>query len=99
MNNKIYISGKITGLSRHKYLSNFRKVERKLLKLGYTPINPARVNDTLPRNTNYESYMNMSICMLSFCDTIYMMSNWKDSNGARIEHDYAKRNNYKIIYE
>lgn len=99
MNTKIYISGKITGLKRKDYLRRFKKAENKLFKMGYIPINPAKVNNNLPINTSYDEYMQMSMCMLSFCDNIYMLKNWETSNGAKIEHEYALNNNYKIIYE
>lgn len=99
MNNHIYISGKITGLKRNKYLRIFKKAENKLYKLGYVPINSAKVNDMLPKDTTYNEYMDMSMCMLSFCDSIYMLKGWECSNGAIIEHKYALDNNYKIIYE
>ena len=53
----------------------------------------------LPTNTTYQEYIKMSLCMLSMCDTIYMLKGWKDSKGAKLEHEYAKAHNYNIIYE
>jgi len=29
----------------------------------------------------------------------YMLKDWKDSPGARIEHEWAKNNGLEIIYE
>ena len=92
----IYISGKITGTD--DYLFRFNKVEKEL-ELEYDVINPAKVNNELPESTTYQQYMKMSLCMLEMCDTIYMLKGWKDSKGARLEHEYAKANNYVIIYE
>lgn len=93
----IYISGQITGTN--DYLKRFNNAESKLIDLGYDVINPALVNSMLPKTTTYQQYMKMSLCMLEMCDTIYMLKGWKDSKGARLEHEYAKTNDYKIIYE
>lgn len=97
--NKIYISGKITGTK--DYRQRFRIAESWLyFKYHETNvINPAKVNAELPESTTYQEYMKMSLCMLSMCDTIYMLKGWKDSKGARLEHEYAKAHNYNIIYE
>lgn len=97
--NKIYISGKITGTK--DYMQRFRMAESEIYFKYHeiNIINPAKVNDNLPESTTYQEYMKMSLCMLSMCDTIYMLKGWRDSKGARLEHEYAKAHNYKIIYE
>ena len=97
--NKIYISGKITGTK--DYMRRFRLAECDLYVKYRNPdvINPAKVNGELPESTTYEEYIKMSLCMLSMCDTIYMLKGWKDSRGAKLEHEYAKAHNYNIIYE
>ena len=96
--NKIYISGKITGTT--DYMQRFSEAKLRLMNyFDCDIINPAKVNSMLPTNTTYEEYMKMSLCMLSMCDTIYMLKGWKDSKGARLEHEYAKAHNYNIIYE
>ena len=93
---KIYISGKITGTT--DYIQRFERVEKALSKY-YTVINPAKVNAQLPKETVWEEYMKMSMCMLEMCNAIYMLKGWKDSKGARLEYNYAVENNYKIIFE
>ena len=95
---KIYISGKITGTKDYK--QRFNNAELYLMNHSdFDIINPALVNSMLPTNTTYQEYMKMSLCMLSMCDTIYMLKGWKDSKGAKLEHEYAKAHNYNIIYE
>ena len=43
MNKSVYISGKISGLPIGLAKSNFCRIEKKLLKLGYKPVNPFKL--------------------------------------------------------
>lgn len=93
----IYISGKITGTD--DYLHRFEAAENHLNNSDILDIiNPAKVNSFLPE-LSYSQYIKMSLCMLEMCDTIYMLKGWEDSTGAKLEWEYAKANNYKIMYE
>lgn len=94
---RVYISGKITGEKHFK--RNFAKAERKLKREGHDVINPARINAHLPKNTQWREYMVVSLAELSTADAIYMLSNWQDSRGAQIEHEYAEERNKSIFYE
>ena len=96
---KVYISGKITGLPKRVYWRNFSKAESKLIEQGFTTVNPVRVNGQLPTDTTYEQYMEVSKVLLSFCDAIYLMFNWKDSPGAIRERDWALEMGKDIIME
>lgn len=95
MIDKIYISGKITGTT--DYIQRFERAEKALSK--YIVINPAKVNAQLPKETTWEEYMKMSMCMLKMCNAIYMLKGWEDSKGAELEHEFAKSKNYKIFFE
>jgi hypothetical protein len=92
---KIYISGKITGTI--DYIQRFESAEKALS--NYIVINPAKVNAQLPKETVWEEYMKMSMCMLKMCNAIYMLKGWEDSKGARLEYEFAKSKNYKIFFE
>ena len=93
----IYISGKITGTD--DYLQRFERAEKHLNTMNIIDvINPAKVNSYLPE-LSYNQYIKMSLCMLEMCDTIYMLKDWENSIGAKLEWEYAKANNYKIMYE
>ena len=37
--------------------------------------------------------------IIEHCDIIYALRDWKNSNGARIEIDYAQTLGKKIVYE
>lgn len=93
---KIYISGKITGTT--DYMKRFESAEKALSKY-HIVINPAKVNAQLPKETVWEEYMKMSMCMLEMCNAIYMLKGWKDSKGAKLEYEFAKSKNYKIFFE
>lgn len=93
----IYISGKITGTD--DYLQRFERAEKHLNSMDIVDvINPAKVNSYLPE-LSYSQYIKISLCMLEMCDTVYMLKNWENSVGAKLEWEFAKANNYKIMYE
>jgi len=90
---KFYIAGKITGLKNYK--DNFNKAEEKLKDAGHLCMNPS----ILPEGFPWEIYMPICYSMIDACDCIYMLKNWADSRGAKLELEYAKGNNKQIIYE
>ena len=94
---KIYISGAITGTD--DYMERFARAEKELEEQGYSVVNPAKVNAQLPKDTSYEEYMKMSLCMLDMCDSIYMLKCWKKSCGSNRELGYAMAKNMIIMYE
>lgn len=85
---KIYISGKITGLSLVVAEMNFEKVEKIILDLGHEPINPMKIIPYDPKLT-WEDYMIGDIKALFECQAIFMQENWAESKGARIERSIA----------
>lgn len=96
MKNKVYIAGKITG--DPNYREKFAKAEEELRSQGYTAImNPA----ILPESEyfTWEDYMEVTGAMLYVCDTIYMLADWKDSKGAKMELSAAERREYTILYQ
>ena len=97
--NRIYVSGKITGLPREEYMANFERAEAELTKQGYVVLNPAKVGDGMPESTTWEEYMELCICMLRMCSKIYLPENWTDSRGALVELEYAKTYGYEVIEE
>lgn len=90
---KIYIAGKINGLENYKEI--FKKAEDKLIKNGDRCMNPSVLGEGFP----YEAYMPICLAMLECCDIIYMLDNWEDSKGAKVELAYAKLQGKKIIYQ
>lgn len=92
-NKIIFISGKVTGDSY--YRGKFRLAETNLKAKGYVVLNPAY----LPQGLNTAKSMAICLNMLSYADCVYMLSDWQDSRGATIEHDFASYSGKEIIYE
>ena len=90
----VYIAGKMSGLPDLGRAA-FMKAERDVAGLGFTPLNPARLPDNMPR----ERYMPICMAMLEQADAIYMLRGWEDSPGARVELAFAKYQNKAEIYE
>jgi len=93
INMKIYIAGKINGLPNYK--ENFDKAEKYWKVRGHICMNPS----VLPEGFPYEAYLPICVAMINCCDAIYMLKNWKDSIGAKVEYEYASAQGKTIIYE
>lgn len=98
MNKKrIYIAGRITGLSSNEAQLNFERGCSKIYEMNAIPLNP--YNIYLGNKGTWKDYMSICIPMLFACDEIYMLNNWKESKGACIEHALAEGAGMNIIYE
>ncbi len=92
---KIYISGKITGLTNYAEL--FEQADQVLTEQGFEVINPVKIKAHKRHDQSWESFMKIDLFALLNCDSIYMLNNWRKSKGAKLELHIAKELN-KIIY-
>lgn len=90
---KIYIAGKITG--DPKYREKFEKVERTLVWLGYSVMNPACLSDD--KEFSWDDYMAITAAMQERCEATVLLPDWQDSKGATIEAQKAKILGHKIF--
>jgi len=92
---KVYICGKITNLPGYMARYYFSNVEKMLKDQGHEPLNPMN----LPHNhsKSWEDYMKECIAALVQCDGIYLMGNWHDSRGARLEFNIAKQLGLEVL--
>ena len=100
---KIYISGKISGLTTEEAQNNFESAENYLKDkfeskgVALTLINPMKLEHN--HNKSWEEFMKEDIGALLNCDAIYLLKNWGDSRGARIERAIALELGIEIVYE
>ncbi len=93
---KIYISGKITGMEEEaRWL--FAQAEAQVRAQGFEPINPM----ALPHlhDKEWHSFMREDIKALCDCDGIFMLYNWQDSPGARLEYTVALALGLVVYFE
>lgn len=90
---KVYLSGKITGDSNYRL--KFNTMTEELLSYGYVVFNPA----VLPDGFEYSDYMALDLMILSRCDAIFLLRDWKNSPGARLEYEEAKRLGLQVLKE
>ena len=92
---KIYISGKITGLDNAKEI--FDAAEKKVSE-NYQDaeiVNPMKLPHD--HDKTWESYMRDCLVEMMRCDTIYVLENWEDSKGAKLEVALAIQLNFNIF--
>jgi hypothetical protein len=98
---KVYISGKISGLSKYEYLNNF-DVAECTLRFEHdvvTVYNPTDLRPLFGLDW-YWCYMVVDLYyMILKADTIYLLSNWHDSKGAKIELFFAILFRKKVYLE
>lgn len=96
---KIYISGAISGLRLADAKNNFEAMEIILRNAGHEPINPIKVG--LPEGQEYTwtEYMLADLPYVFECDAIYMLNNWEQSTGARIERNICVEMGKPVYYQ
>lgn len=97
---KVYISGKITGLTYLEAFENFARVEKYLLKIGVHEVfNPMTEVDQTLLDHNYRLYIETCVSNLKNCDMILLQNNWKESPCCHEELTNAQRFKKHIRYD
>lgn len=89
----VYIAGKMTGLP-DLGREAFNSAESRLKDAGYNVINPA----ILPQFLSREQCIPICLAMIDAADMIYVLDNWEDSIGAKLEVEYAKTMGKKLLF-
>ena len=100
--NRIFISGKITGEPIGDCVSKFINYRDHLfyqkkfsIDRIIIPLNIIGIHFGI----SHEKAMELCFAELKNCTHIYMLKDWKESKGAIMEHQFALDNNIKIIYQ
>lgn len=84
---KLYLSGKIGGLSEAEYKPKFYVAKRYFESLGHEVVSPLDLPHKHDRT--WSSYMLEDLAALAPCDGIVLLHDWEDSPGAKIEAAFA----------
>ncbi len=83
-----YISGPMRGRPNFNY-DLFNEVEKVLVGQGWNVLNPTRHFDGDQSRTPAE-YMKLDLVDVIEADALFMLPDWQDSEGARLEYQAAK---------
>ena len=92
---KIYIVGKINGLTEEEYIEKFEKVKKNLLLAGWDPITPCQLGLTT------ESPLSDILHKFKLLEVraIFLLKDWEDSLEARLQKSLAKHEQCDIYFE
>jgi hypothetical protein len=102
---KIFITGKVTGLSIEDYSDKFNSAEEylHLLYPSATILNPLRITSHLnPTIHGWREYMMPcleELLKLEKDDFVFVLDNFNESKGSKVEIAVAKACELKIIYQ
>jgi hypothetical protein len=91
----VYISGPVSGVIDCNEQA-FKKAERILNRAGYKTINPVQECKDAGL-TDWLECMELCLEKEKECNIIYMLKDWENSKGAKIEYKYAKEHDIKIL--
>lgn len=100
-NEWVYISGKITDTNKQKQRDNldlFNKKEVELMNIWPNVFNPATMETK--EDTPWEVYLARDLAWIAQNKPdLFMLKNWENSKGAKLERQFAKVLGLNIFYE
>ena len=82
-------------MKRFEALYHFNKAETNLIAAGYKVVNPMKLVDPA---ASWETAKKICItALLTNCDKICLLDNWRQSKGAVMEHALTKSLNSVIL--
>jgi len=91
---KVYLAGKVTGLRIQDVFVKFGVAEYQLKRRGHTVVNPLRL---VSQRWDWKKCMEVCITELVKCNAIYLLPDWYDSRGAKLEYHIAQELNLKLL--
>lgn len=103
----IYVAGKYSEKTYSEIDDNIRKAEYasvKLLSLGWAVITPHKNTAhyeiyEAAEKLNYKVFMDNNFEILQRCDALFLLKDWQNSKGARMEAEHARYGNMEIYEE
>jgi hypothetical protein len=93
---KIFISGRVTGLTRQEAERNFNRGVKMLMQNTYDYVNPL---DLIPEGADNREAMKILLPVLTECDGILLLNDHKQSEGSHIEKNLARYCGLQLFYE
>ena len=90
----VYIAGKVSGIEIEARVL-FKRAEIELLIQGHDVINQMELEHD--HDKTWQSYMRECISAMMKADALYLLPNWRESKGARIEVQLAHNLGIKIL--
>jgi hypothetical protein len=105
----VYVAGPLRPRNGRKLRQNIDAAAEHALDLwerGHAVICPhtnTQLGDMDPdrggiRGVPGETFLAGDLVMVSRCDVVYMLPGWEESEGARMEHDFAKAAGITVYY-
>lgn len=95
---KVYIAGRISGLSKDEYTTKFGNAAEIIRRAGFIPVNPV---EFVPKELHgsWQDCMRRCVATLAYCDLVFVLPNWKESHGATIEKTLADDLKIPVLYD
>lgn len=103
---RVYVSGAVSTIGHpgmftpsglNAAMERFGNAAASLTEMGYDVCTP--FDTGVPSDAPYERHLAECVKMLSGCDAIYMLKDWRASHGAKIEHFFAVCTGKEVLYE
>jgi hypothetical protein len=93
---KVFISGRVTGLPREEAKRNFERGKKMLLQNTFDFINPL---DLVREGATNREAMKILLPILTDCYAILLLNDTKFSEGSQVEECVARYCGLQIFYE
>lgn len=98
---RVFISGKVTGNGILDTINKFEGAEEEIVRLfgdNVEVVNPLYI-EGMNFGINHGEAMELCYEELETCSHIYMLDDWKDSKGSRLERTFALKRGMTVIYD